>query len=258
MTRKVHGKRTLVALVVLGAVILAAGCDAPPAEQVFVPETLTAAFTKTPVKIDGVLDDEAWKTATVYRLSLGKDRAAVDDAVLVEAGEARLAWDDTHFYVAIMFHDSDVVAEGKEDQLHHYKLGDLVELFLKPDDQTWYWELYATPAGKKTSFWFPGRGRLGVPSGFEYQCGLRVAATCKGTLNNWQDKDTSWTAEMAMPIKDLTARGEKFAPGAKWRILVSRYNYSRYLSHSELSMTPQLSKTNYHLYEEYGALELTK
>ncbi len=47
------------------------------------------------------------------------------------------------------------VAEGKEDQLHHYQMGDLVELFLKPEDYTWYWELYATPIGKKTNFWFP-------------------------------------------------------------------------------------------------------
>ena len=89
-------------------------------------------------------------------------------------------------------------------------------------------------------------------------CGLRVAAQCKGTLNNSEDKDNYWTAEMAMPIVDLATPDQQFQPESKWRILVARYNYSRYLPATEFSMVPQISKTDYHLYEEYGVLELTK
>ena len=145
--------------------------------------------------------------------------------------------------------------------MHHYKMGDLCELFLKPADKTWYWELYATPLGKKTTFWFPGRGRTGLPSNFtDYSSGLKVGAQVNGTLNKWEDKDAYWTAEMAMPIKDLTARGEKFGPEADWRILVARYNYSRYSKRQgpEHSTVPQLSKVNYHLLEEYAKLKLIK
>lgn len=83
-----------------------------------------------------------------------------------------------------------------------------------------------------------------------------VAAQFQGTLNNWHDKDKSWTAEMAMPIEDLQAYCAKFSQQANWKILIGRYNYSRYLQDVELSMTPQLSKTNYHLNEEYADLEL--
>jgi len=172
---------------------------------------------------------------------------------LAESGEVRLVWDDKYFYAGIKFYDSDIIAKGKEDQMHHYKLGDLVELFLKPEDQTWYWELYATPGNKKTSFRLPERGNLTLRS-----CGLRVAAHCKGTLNNSRNRDRYWTAEMAMPIKDLINPDQEFAPGSNWRILVARYNYTRHLSVPELSMVPQISKTNYHLHEEYGVLELTK
>lgn len=115
-----------------------------------------------------------------------------------------------------------------------------------------------TPLGKKTSFWFPGRGRMGLNSCFRYKCGLQVASKSNGTVNNWKDKDRYWTAEIAMPIRDLTAKGEKFGPGTKWRILIARYNYSRYLSRKELSMFPQLLQTKFHLYEEYGVLKLMK
>ncbi|MDY6913307.1 MAG: carbohydrate-binding family 9-like protein [Planctomycetota bacterium] len=222
------------------------------------PITMVAGYTDTPVKVDGKLDDPAWEKAVVYKMNLPADHAA-KGRKLQAGGEVRLAWDDRYFYVAVVFQDYDIVAEGDADQLHHYRLGDLCELFLKPNDQTWYWELYVTPRGKKSSFWFPGRGR-GLPSCFKYKCGLKVAARCDGTLNDWRDKDKGWTGEMAMPISNLTARGEKFGPDADWRILVARYNYDRYSAYGgpELSATSPLSIASYHLLEEYAILKLQK
>ena len=244
----------LVSGVAMGMLAVLAGCGERSESR---HKTMVAKFTKTPINVDGKLDDAAWTQAKPYRMYLSADRRA-EGQKLHEPGEVKLAWDDNFLYVGVRFTDSDIVAEGEEDQLHHYKMGDLVELFLKPKDQTWYWELYATPKGKKTSFWFPGRGRLGLESCYKYECGLKVAAQCYGTLNNWEDKDTEWTAEMAMPLADLTARGEKFGPDSKWLILVARYNYSRYLPCVENSATSPLSKTNFHLYEEYANLKLEK
>jgi len=116
--------------------------------------TLVAKYTNKPVVVDGKLDDPCWKTATVYRLGLSADKST-EGLELKEGGEVRFAWDDNYLYLAASFEDSDVVAEGKEDGLHHYKLGDLCELFLKPENKSWYWELYVTPRGNKTTFFFP-------------------------------------------------------------------------------------------------------
>ena len=236
----------------LCCLVAAGGCvTAPPVKQLFTPVILKAAYTREPVKMDGSLDDQVWRTAAVYQLSLAKGETSP-----TELGDVQLAWNERYFYVAVRFDDSDIVAEGKEDQLQHFRLGDTVELFLKPNGCTWYWELHATPSGRKSSFWLPGRGRLGLASGRQYQCGLRVAARINGTINNWQDKDRHWIAEMAIPVEDLTAHGQTFQPGSDWRILIGRYNYSRYLPRKELSMCPNLSRTDFHLHEEYGILEL--
>ncbi len=220
---------------------------------------IDAVYTGTPIVVDGWLDEAVWKKASVYPLVLGNDVAGRGKHIR-EPGTVRLAWDDQNLYVAIEFTDDDIVAEGQTDQLKHFALGDLCEVFLKPEGQTWYWELYATPMGRKSSFWFPGRGRFGLPSNFQYNCGLRVAAKAEGTVNNWQDKDKRWTAEMAMPIRDLTARGESFGPGSAWRVLVARYNYSRYRVERgpELTMTPRLSETSFHLLEEYAKLRFKR
>lgn len=244
---------------VLLATVLLSGCiNNFESEVVFMSKIHEAIYTDMPVNIDGILDDPIWQQAPSYPLCLSKDKIE-NGEILKEQGNVKFAWDDKNFYLAVDFKDSDIIAQGQEDQMHHYRYGDVCELFLKPKNEIYYWELYATPASRKSSFFWPSRGYLGLPDCLEkYSCGLKVAAQCNGTMNNWQDKDTGWTAEMAMPIKDLEAYGYKFGPDQEWTILVGRYNYSRYLDPKELSMTPQLSKTSYHLYEEYAELKLVK
>ncbi len=122
---------------------------------------VTARYTAVPVVIDGVLDDPAWENAQVYKLSFSKDR----DNELEEKGSAMVAWDSDYLYAGFKFYDSDIVALGEEDQIHHYRMGDVAEVFLNPAGQTYYRELYVTPAGNKAHFFIPGRGRL--PLGIE-------------------------------------------------------------------------------------------
>jgi hypothetical protein len=228
---------------------------------------IKAVFTATPVKLDGNLDEGAWAKAPAYDLALGgevyeKLPAAMKKTVgkeLHEPGEFKLLWDKDYLYIGIKFTDSDIYAYGDEDEMHHYTQGDVAEIFIKPENDTYYWELYATPKGKKSAFFIPGRGCLmSVILGLD-PINNKVGAQVQGTVNNWKDKDRSWTAEMAIPRKDLEKHGAKFGPGNKWRIFLARYNYSRYLPVKELSSIPKQKQTpNFHLLEEYGWLELVK
>lgn len=229
--------------------------------------TVQAVYTVAPLQIDGHLDEAAWQKAPAHSLQLGREvynklplvmKASVGKD-LHDPGEYRLLWDDNYLYVGAVFTDSDVHAYGEEDQLAHFSMGDVAEVFIKPESDTYYWELYATPANKMTTYFIPGRGTLMnnllTSSPFE----LKVAAQVKGTLNKWLDQDESWSMEMAIPRKELEKYGAKFAPDQSWRIFMARYNYSRYLPSVELSSCPQQAGTpNFHLIEEYGKLELLK
>jgi hypothetical protein len=218
--------------------------------------TAKAFYTASRISVDGKLSENVWQRAEKYYLDLSQDKLAAGQE-LSRGGYVQFAWDENNFYLAAEFKDYDIVAEGKADQLHHYRMGDLCELFIKPKNHRHYWELYVTPLGYKTEFFFPSPGYKGLPSCFEdYTANLRTDALINGTVNNYNDRDSEWTAEMAVPISDLEAYGAKFGPCYEWSVFAGRYNYSYYLDDPELSMFPSLATTSYHLTEQYADLEL--
>ncbi len=230
---------------------------------------IVATFTNTPVVMDGKLSDPMWQKTPVYELRHSRtmwDKSHPEIQKffakgVVESGKVRLLWDKDYLYVGFEFTDSDVISEAQVDQQHHYLKGDVAEVFLKPVNQTWYWELYVNPTGNKTAFFFPGRGLLGLPSGFPEKIPLKnmkTAASYEGTLNNSWDRDTKWTAEMAIPIAEVGLIGEKLTPEIPWLIFFGRYNYSRYLPVKENASYPEQENCNYHALEDYGLLKLVK
>lgn len=232
------------------AISITAMANPPPP-----PSPVEAVWTSEPVSLDGRLDDPVWKRAPSYPLSLSKDKLDRGEK-LQEPGRVQFAWDDKFFYAAFDFDDGDVVQESDSDHEHFYLTGDLAELFIKPRDEAWYWEFYATPNSLRTTFFYPGRGRLGLPSTINQQSRLKTAAQVDGTLNDWKDRDKGWTAEMAIPLAELAEAGLPLKPGTPWTVFVGRYNYGRYLSGKEMSMMPPQTESNYHLYEEWADLHL--
>ena len=230
-------------------------------------QEVIAKYTAEPIKLDGKLDENAWAMAPAYSLVLPlKSFSGLPESMqktlgdtIHEKGIVKLLWDDNYLYIGAELGDSDVMQEGKDDQTHLYTTGDLIEVFLKPAGENYYWEIYGTPNNKKSWFFFPSRGRIMFPGCSSYlPKDFNVAATVDGTLNNWRDRDKGWTIELAIPIKELTAYGAKFDNSANWTILLARYNYSAYLQKPELSAYPRLSCVNFHIYEEYAKLHLEK
>ncbi len=210
---------------------------------------LTVHRASSPIQIDGRLDEPAWRAATPVALDLPCDLQQ-QGLTLEEKGTARVLWDDQFIYVAFDFTDSDVVANGTEDDQEHHNLGDVAEIFLKPTDQTWYWEFHVTPRGFVSTYWSPGRGRFGLQGTSPHVKPrfIEAAAQVQGTLNDFRDRDTGWTAEVAIPWSKLDRVGEKPDLKAHWTILLARYNYTRYRQQAigpELSTWPDLVESGF-------------
>ena len=245
--------KKIIACSVLAAVL--SGCTfCDPSSEL--PPPVTVVKIQEEIKLDGKLDDNAWKKAPVHELVFidrynnlpeAEYKRSLQDKY--DSGRAQLVYDDKYLYLGVEFDDTDVICNAKQDQGHFYRTSDVVELFLWPEDALHYWELYSTPGGFKTGFFFPSAG---IPLD-KYLTeepiipGLDTASQIQGSLNVSSDIDKGWTTEMKVPLSELNAKGVKFEPGKKWRILIARYNYSKRLWKFQNSSYPLLPQFSYHL-----------
>lgn len=241
--------------VAMAAALWAAGCNntAGPGYDNL---TADSVYTAKPVRIDGILDDEAWSRAPGYLFN-------AFNAPCLRNGLVRFAWDDRFLYVGARLDDDDIVAVSDRNQTFLFRDGDLFELFLKPVDDTYYWEIYANPLAARASLFIPGGGRLVLDeiSREEHLIpDLEVAVQIDGSINHWRDVDTGWSVEIAIPIRELTRYGAKLRENSIWRFFVGRYNYSRYLEQLELSGITEFKDGNrsFHHQPSYGYMRFVK
>ena len=139
------------------------------------------------------------------------------------------------------------------------RLGDLAEIFLKPENTSCYWEIYVTPRGHKTGYFFPSRAYCGLASVFDAPIipGIEAAAVVDGSLNDYTDTDRGWSAELSIPLRSLKGLdGRPLTADTPWTILGCRYNYGVHLStRPVLSSVPQLPKADFHMLERFGTLK---
>jgi hypothetical protein len=213
------------------------------------------------MRVDGRLDEEIWRGAPRYDLRQPVARSKKRSADAIDPGFFQLAWDQTYLYFAATLSDRDLHAWSEENQRHHYLFGDVCELFLNPAGSTWYWELYVTPRGNHTMLWYPGAGLIGIAPHLpapEQPADLVAAAVADGTINQWRDVDHGWTLEMAVPIAMLTQHGDRFDRDSLWKLLVGRYNPSRYNPYygPQLTSFPQIPDVPFHDLQHWATLRL--
>jgi hypothetical protein len=161
--------------------------------------------------------------------------------------------------VGVELDDDDVLDFVKEDQYFCYRNADTFELFLSPVNGHHYWEIYSTPKANKSGYSFPSGGTFSMDEMLQFSTimnGLDVASHIQGTLNGGSDKDKGWTTELRISRAELASKGIEFAPGQQWRILLARYNYSRFLYKFQNSFYPVLPAVDFHLRSYYAPVEV--
>ena len=211
--------------------------DATPKKPAFPQKTYECAFAKAPIKLDGKLDDEAWKSA---RWS--------DEFVDIQGPELpapryrtrmKMLWDDTYLYIAAEMEEPHVWASLKNHDDIVFRDNDF-EVFIDPDGDTReYYELEANAFGTIFDLYLYRRYKEEGPAEHGWNCeGLKTAIHIDGTLNDPTDTDKGWSLEWAIPWSSLTppkwerpsfteaARAAAVPkPGDEWRINFSRVQW---------------------------------
>ncbi|MDD4816720.1 MAG: carbohydrate-binding family 9-like protein [Victivallaceae bacterium] len=239
--------------------------ETPAAAAAERPVVYAAPTGGSPVGTDGKLDAAAWDKAPVYTLlrpiewksyykELPPEKlAAYGDAVL-EPATLQVLYDDDNLYLGFNVTDREVKAKGTKDQEAHFVLGDLIEVFIKPDFRDYYWELYSTPTAKKTAYEFVSQ-RKGATGNEKLQLDFTVDSFVNGTVNDGK-LDDGWTTVFTIPRKSLAKYGDEFTGDGRWTLLIGRYNYldSGFVK-EELSAYPQITKVDFHALPEYAAIK---
>jgi hypothetical protein len=252
-------------LPVVLCLLLLGGCsgfkfEIEPARQKNLPEEIKktpaqepyrCVFTQSKIVIDGVFDEPDWQKAE--RIQLVKLVTLEEPA---EKTEVQLMYDSEYLYVAFTAYDTDIWAICTERDAPLY-MEDALEVFLKPASQKDpYYEFEVSPKNVVLDAYLGKRLQIGnmFTRWTQWNCkGLKTAVRINGTLNDWTDRDQSWTLEMAIPFKDLPSlEGRTPAHGDVWLFNVARSNYSIGIPDGQECTTyARITKFDFHRYEEW-------
>jgi cellulose/xylan binding protein with CBM9 domain/transferase family hexapeptide repeat protein len=206
---------------------------------------------RTPVEVDGALDEAAWmaaEAASAFGLADGSGAPRFPT-------EARLCWDETHLYVAFSCQDSDIwgTYTQRDEPLFDEEV---VEIFLCPTGNLQhYFEFEVSP--RNTVFdakvFSPEGDRRMMLVDREWNApGLKTAVRVAGTLGRRDDHDIGWIVEMAIPFADLGLAGPP-QPNEQWRMNLYRIERGEVEEFSAWSPTLK-SPPDYHVPARFGTL----
>ena len=209
-----------------------------------------APRTSHPPRIDGVLDDVAWREAPAVELVASNDGHRPSLKTL-----ARLTYDSTNLYVGFECEDPDVWGTllKHDDPIYNEEV---VEIFIDADgDGKTYNELQVSPNNVTFDASFVTR-RSDLATAMAWESGMKTAVKVRGTLNDPSDRDEGWSAEMQIPLAALTAVPQ-LPPqkGARWRVNLYRLEHLQRTQVEGQAFSPVFVGDFHHL-PRFGWLQL--
>lgn len=244
-------------------------------ENLFTPPlSYVIHHTKSPVKIDGDLNDEAWQQAKWTNNFTDIEGSAKPSPSYNT--QVKMLWGDTCLYIATRITEPHVWATLKQHDQVIFRDNDF-EVFINPDGTTHhYYEIEFNALNTVFDLYLAKPYRNGGSALIPFNVsGMRSAVKVDGTLNNSSDTDTGWTVEMAIPFRDLSLGDNIQIPkdGSTWRINFSRVEWDtkpagdRYIKLKD-SLDHNLPEHNWvwspqgvvnmHYPERWGYLQFTK
>jgi hypothetical protein len=236
-----------------------AAAAAEPAASTRVPELKVEKLEKgAKINVDGKLDEEAWKTASVAGPFVDVRTGKADPNASV-GGTAKLLWDDTSMYLG--FEVKDKVIEGgfkKDAKDPHLWTKDTVEIMVDPDgdgDNKDYYEIQVGPQNLVFDSQFdtynaPKTEPDGPFGHQDWSAKLKSAVVLQGTIDKNDDQDTGYVVEVAIPWKSFS-KAQKSPPelGQTWRM-----NFYAMENNGGQSWSPILGQGNFHRSSRFGKI----
>ncbi len=225
--------------------------------DICVPRHYICYRARKPLRIDGKLDDEAWR-----------DAPWTEEFVDIEGDakpkprfrtRAKMLWDDQYFYIGAELEEPHVWATLTEHDSVIFQDNDF-EVFIDPDgDNHNYYEIEINALNTEWDLRLPKPYRDGGPALNEWEIpGLKTAVFVDGTLNGPRDTDRGWSVEMAIPWKVLAEFAGCPAPprdGDQWRVNFSRVEWQIRIVNGRYQKVPNTPEDNW-VWSPQGVIDM--
>jgi hypothetical protein len=215
-----------------------------------------------PLKLDGKLDEQAWKDAP----STGLFVNTLTGAPAEHKTEAKLLWDAQNLYIGFENADSDVWSSlsKRDDKLWTQEA---VEIMIDADrNGKSYVEFQVAPNGNVFDTYLP-EYRKYEPTldpkrkNYDWNSKIKAAVNVLGTLNKRNDQDKGWVAEVAIPLADvngLATPGVKVPPqlADTWRLNMFRMDVPEGKPGQASAWSPPLVG-DFHALDKFGEIVFT-
>ncbi|HYP78384.1 MAG TPA: carbohydrate-binding family 9-like protein [Polyangiaceae bacterium] len=216
----------------------------------------------TTIKLDGKLDEPAWKTAASTGALVDVRTGEPNHAFPVN-GEVKVLWSDTGMYVGFSVAETDLVGGFKKGEPDpHLWTKDTVEIMVDPDgegDNKDYYEIQINPQNLVFDSQFDAYNEPKVepdgPFGHQdWSANLKSAVALDGTLDKSTDQDRGYTVEALIPWKSF-GKAAKLPPevDSSWRI-----NFYAMKNNGGVAWSPILGQGNFHKASRFGRIVWTK
>ena len=210
------------------------------------------------IKLDGKLDEPAWKTAASTG-PLVDVRTGESNQAFPVNGEVKVLWSDAGIYVAFSVADTDMIGGFKKgEQDPHLWTKDTVEMMVDPDgdgDNKDYYEIQINPQNLVFDSQFDAYNEPKTepdgPFGHqEWSANLKSAVALDGTVDKSTDEDRGYTVEAMIPWKSFS-KAAKLPPdiGSSWRV-----NFYAMKNNGGVAWSPILGQGNFHKAARFGRI----
>jgi hypothetical protein len=216
-----------------------------------------------PPKLDGKMDDAAWANVP----GMGTFVNTMNGATVPQMTDAKMVYDDKNLYVVIRSEDSDVwgAFDKRDAPLWQQEVAEIM-IDAGGDGQS-YVEFQISPRGTIFDTYLPTYRKYEdsidpKKEKYAWDSGIRAAVSVEGTLNDRDDEDKAWVAEIAIPLVDVNGMLSKDDPGFvsvppavgdKWRINLFRMDAPKGKPQTASGWSPPLVG-DFHKLDRFGTI----
>lgn len=200
--------------------------DIDLSKEINTPEHYVVAKTERPLIIDGKGLEREWQNAPFSKYFVDIEGVKTPKYNT----QVKMLWDEHYLYVFANLEEPNIWGDLYQRDTVIYYNNDF-EIFIDPSGDTYnYGEIEVNALNTVWDLMLdkPYRTQGKADDNWNLDS-LKTAVDIKGTLNNPNDTDTSWSVEMAIPLVQImqlkNSKEKRPVAGEQWRVNFSRVNW---------------------------------